>query len=98
MTDWPRYLATMLREEGQWAEANHEPSRALDAFRRYLSLRHDPEAKPRLAGGIGPPSEGSLAGGSGALIDPVLGSDSRSAVDSTDRKPISSESFSHSSG
>ena len=43
MTDWPRYLATMLREEGQWANANHETSRALDAFRRYLALRHDPE-------------------------------------------------------
>ena len=44
MTDWPRYLATMLREEGQLAEANHETSVALDAFRRYLALRHDPDA------------------------------------------------------
>ncbi len=43
MTDWPRYLATMLREEGQWAETNQERSRALDAFRQYLALRHDPE-------------------------------------------------------
>ena len=45
MTGWPRYLATSRREEGLLAARVGERDRALMAFRQYLALTRDPEAR-----------------------------------------------------
>ena len=44
MSDWPRYLASMLRVEGRLAETVGEIAAAREAYRRYLVLRHTPDA------------------------------------------------------
>lgn len=44
MSDWPRYLASMLREEGRLAESTGDIAGAREAYRRYLALRHSPDA------------------------------------------------------
>ena len=43
MTGWPRYLATMLREEGRYATLAGEPARAAAPYARYLALRAEPD-------------------------------------------------------
>ena len=47
MSDWPRYLAPMLREEGRLAESLGDIPGALDAYGAYLKLRSAPEATLR---------------------------------------------------
>lgn len=42
MSDWPRYLAAMLREEGRLAESTGDLVGAAQAYERYLILRHAP--------------------------------------------------------
>jgi DNA-binding SARP family transcriptional activator/TolB-like protein len=44
MSDWPRYLATILREEGRLAERTGDAAGTRDALRRYLVLRRRPDA------------------------------------------------------
>ena len=48
MSDWPRYLASMLREEGRLADALGETAAAREVYRRYLVLRHSPDAPLQL--------------------------------------------------
>jgi DNA-binding SARP family transcriptional activator len=43
MSDWPRYLAPMLREEGRLAETVGDIPAALEAYGAYLKLRQSPE-------------------------------------------------------
>jgi DNA-binding SARP family transcriptional activator len=43
MTGWPRYLATMLREEGRYATLAGEPARAAAPYAHYLALRAEPD-------------------------------------------------------
>jgi DNA-binding SARP family transcriptional activator len=47
MSDWPRYLAPMLREEGRLAESLGDVSGALEAYGAYLKLRSAPESALR---------------------------------------------------
>ena len=47
MSDWPRYLAPMLREEGRLAESVGDIPGALEAYGAYLKLRQSPEAALR---------------------------------------------------
>jgi hypothetical protein len=47
MSDWPRYLAPMLREEGRLAESLGDISGALEAYGAYLRLRSAPESSLR---------------------------------------------------
>lgn len=47
MSDWPRYLAPMLREEGRLAESVGDIAGALEAYGAYLKLRQSPEASLR---------------------------------------------------
>lgn len=42
MSDWPRYLASMLREEGRLAESTGDLVGAAKTYERYLILRHAP--------------------------------------------------------
>ncbi|HKG94550.1 MAG TPA: BTAD domain-containing putative transcriptional regulator [Gemmatimonadaceae bacterium] len=44
LSGWPRYLATMLREEGRLAAALRDTSGAREAYRRYLVLRESPDS------------------------------------------------------
>jgi hypothetical protein len=44
MSDWPRYLAPMLREEGRLALETGDTTGATEAFRAYLEFRHAPDA------------------------------------------------------
>jgi tetratricopeptide (TPR) repeat protein len=44
MTDWPRYAASMWRAEGRLAEDIGDIAGARDAYRRFLALRHSPDA------------------------------------------------------
>jgi Tfp pilus assembly protein PilF len=44
MTVWPRYLATMLREEGRLAELVGDSAQARIAYGRYLALRRAPDS------------------------------------------------------
>lgn len=43
MADWPRYLASMLREEGRLAQHVSDIPTAREAYRRYLVLRAEPD-------------------------------------------------------
>lgn len=43
MTQWPRYLASSLREEGRLAQRTGDKEGARDAYSRHLALRDDPE-------------------------------------------------------
>jgi hypothetical protein len=43
MTQWPRYLASSLREEGRLAERTGDKDGARDAYTRHLALRDSPE-------------------------------------------------------
>lgn len=49
MTGWPRYLASMLREEQRLAELTLDVDGAREASRRYVALRHadDADENPR---------------------------------------------------
>ncbi len=47
LSGWPRYLATMLRTEGDIAAQLADTSGARSAYQRYLAFRHDPD--PSLA-------------------------------------------------
>jgi len=43
MTQWPRYLAASLREEGRLAERTGDKDGARDAYTRHMALRDSPE-------------------------------------------------------
>lgn len=44
MSGWPRYLATVLREEGRLAELNGDRASARESYDRYLALRSSPDS------------------------------------------------------
>jgi hypothetical protein len=47
MTGWPRYLATIRREEAVIAASIGERAIAAASYRRYLTLRQQPESGTR---------------------------------------------------
>ena len=67
MTDWPRYLATMLREEGSVGRGESRNSRSARRIPPVPGAETRSRAEPRLPGGSRSPSAGSPAGSSGAL-------------------------------